>query len=490
MVAAAEDRELPGLDGPALAADRAAPGEHVGQRVEVLRPGQRELRARGDGGVDHRDRGVGLARAPEAADLAGDHPHERAAVGRRGERDVARLEALVAGLDHLVLGREVDPQLDAVEQPARLDQPGRRRLDVEDAPTGGHPLGGAVADEAPAAVRVLVLHGAVDHVGDGLEAPVRVPARAPRLTGGVVDLAHLVHVDEGVEVGEVDAGEGPADREALALEAGGGGRHGADRPLAGVDREPGRGWGRWWCLRSRRASDPPDRCACNHFNGGEALSIPDHRALRTRSGPPPEGRAATGLLVLRSAGELEQATGVRAEDVVGHVQRAAVERQRAGLGQLATGQLGHLTALELEQHGGRAAGRAEAARLERPDAVLGVLEGVDGRAVRATPRAPRSRSARPCTSVQLGVRDRRVGRADGVGDASGDLPDARGAGTEREALQLTDVDRSRSADTATDVATASAGIAAAGRDARPAGGDRSSRARAPAERPATPDPTS
>ena len=60
---------------------------------------------------------------------------------------------------------------------------------------------------------------AVDHVGDGLEAAVRVPRRALGLARRVVDLAHLVHVDERVEVGQVDAGEGPADGEALALEA-------------------------------------------------------------------------------------------------------------------------------------------------------------------------------------------------------------------------------------------------------------------------------
>ena len=42
---------------------------------------------------------------------------------------------------------------------------------------------------------------AVEHVGDGLEPAVRVPGRALRLAGRVLDLAHLVHVDERVEVG-------------------------------------------------------------------------------------------------------------------------------------------------------------------------------------------------------------------------------------------------------------------------------------------------
>ena len=84
---------------------------------------------------------------------------------------------------------------------------------------GGHPLGVAVGDGAATTVAVLVVEGAVDDVGDGLEAAVRVPGRALRLTGRVLDLAHLVHHHERVEVGEVDAGEGAADREALPLEA-------------------------------------------------------------------------------------------------------------------------------------------------------------------------------------------------------------------------------------------------------------------------------
>ena len=50
-----------------------------------------------------------------------------------------------------------------------------------------------------AAGGVLVLEGAVDHVGDRLEAPVRVPGGALGLAGRVLHLAHLVHVDEGIQ---------------------------------------------------------------------------------------------------------------------------------------------------------------------------------------------------------------------------------------------------------------------------------------------------
>ena len=100
--------------------------------------------------------------------------------------------------------------------PCRHERLGRT-LDVEDAGAGRHPLGVAVGDEPPATGGVLVLEGAVDHVGHGLEAPMGVPRRPPGLAGPVLDLTHLVHVHEGVELGQVDPGEGAPHREPLAL---------------------------------------------------------------------------------------------------------------------------------------------------------------------------------------------------------------------------------------------------------------------------------
>ena len=235
-----------------------------------------------------------------------------------------------------------------------------------------------------AAVGVLVLHGAVDHVGDGLEAPVRVPARAPRLTGGVVDLAHLVHVDERVEVGEVDAGEGPADREALALEAGGGGRHGADGPLAASRRRPGRGRGRWWCLRSRRASDPPDRCACKHFERWRgAARFPIIAPCGRGSGPPPRGGPPDRTAGPAVAQTVSLSRRPSVMHVVGHVQRVAAERQRTGLA-AADRRPAPCTWPPLiwsSTAGGQPAGPKQPAS-NAPDAACGVLEGVDGGAVR------------------------------------------------------------------------------------------------------------
>ena len=165
------------------------------------------------------DRGVGHAgaRAP-VADLARDHADQGPAVRRAEQRDLACPDVLVAGVGHLEPGRQVHPQLEAVEQPAADHQLLGRLLDVQDAAAGGHPLGVAVGDQAAAAVGVLVPERPVDDVGHGLEPAVRVPGRALRLTGRVVHLAHLVHVNERVQRPQVDAGECAADRETLALE--------------------------------------------------------------------------------------------------------------------------------------------------------------------------------------------------------------------------------------------------------------------------------
>ena len=80
---------------------------------------------------------------------------------------------------------------------------------------------------------------ALDHVGDGLETAVGMPRRALGLAGSVVDLTHLVHVDERVEVGLGDAGEGAANGEALALESSRRGGDERDPPGAGARRHGG-----------------------------------------------------------------------------------------------------------------------------------------------------------------------------------------------------------------------------------------------------------
>ena len=239
VVAGAEHGQLAGAHRRPLGADGALAGQHVDEGVVVGLPGHGQLGPGGEGGVGVGDGRAGRARAGVVAQRAGDDRHDGATVGRADQGGAVAGQVLVAGGDHLLGGREVDPQLHAVEQPAGGDHVLGRALDVQQPRAGGHPLGVAGAQHAATALAVAVLELAVDEVGDGLEAAVGVPEGALGLTGGVVDLAHLVHVDERVEQGRVDAGEGAADGEALALEPAGGRGHAADPALDRV----GGGWG-------------------------------------------------------------------------------------------------------------------------------------------------------------------------------------------------------------------------------------------------------
>ncbi len=230
-MARAKHRQLPHPHGPLLRPHGAAAGQHVGQRVEVRLPRQPHLRARRHGGVHQRDRRVGHPGPVMPVERPRDHPQQGPAVRGGQQRHLPGPDVLVPRLGHLQAGRQVHPQLEAVEQPAADHELLRRRLDVQQTRACRHPLGVAVGDQAAAAVGVLVLERAVDDVGDGLEAAVRVPRRALGLAGTVVDLTHLVHVDERVEPGQLDPGEGPPDREAFPLIPAGRGGDRGDLPL-------------------------------------------------------------------------------------------------------------------------------------------------------------------------------------------------------------------------------------------------------------------
>ena len=160
-----------------------------------------------------------------AGQVAGDEADQGAAVGRGQQPQGVAVDGLVAGLGELERGGQVDPELDAVGAAAVAEEGLGRDLVVEDPGAGGHPLGVALADDPAAAVAVVVLDDPVDHVGDGLEAPVRVPRGADRLVGGVVDRPELVEQEEGVgHVGVEAAGERAPDLEAGALDGVVGGR--------------------------------------------------------------------------------------------------------------------------------------------------------------------------------------------------------------------------------------------------------------------------
>ena len=171
------------------------------------------------------DRCVGGAGAGMASDLTRDDADQCPTVVRGEQPHLATSDVLVTRLGHLEVGGQVDPELDPVEEAAADDELLRGSLDVEQAGARCHPLGVTVLDDTAPTVAVLVHEGAVKDVGDRLEATVRVPRGALGLTRCVLDLAHLVHVDEGVEIGQVDAGEGTSHGETLPLETARRSRH-------------------------------------------------------------------------------------------------------------------------------------------------------------------------------------------------------------------------------------------------------------------------
>jgi hypothetical protein len=183
---------------------------------------QPEVEEQGRGGQALDRAGHGLAVA--AVEGAGDHPHASAVDLLLG--DLLGLDVAVAGGLHLLAGRQVDPELEAVQAAALL----QRHLGVDDAAPGGHPLGAAAAQVAGVAQVVLVLEIAFQHVGDGLEAPVRVGREAGDVVVRVVR-GELVEHQEGsrrspwllaeaapqLDAGPVGDGDGRDDPERLRV---------------------------------------------------------------------------------------------------------------------------------------------------------------------------------------------------------------------------------------------------------------------------------
>ena len=242
-VTAGERHQLPFVDRSPVSAGPPRSGEHIDEGVEVRVPGELQEGTGGDAGVQQGHRCVGRAGAPIPTHLAGDDPHKASAIGCGQQGHLVGFEPLIGGGDHLLPGREVHPELDAMEQATGDDELLGRCLDVQDASAGGHPLRRSVGDETAPSLGVLVGEGPLHHVGHRLEPAVGVPGGPLGLTGGVVDLSHLIHVHEGVEVDQAHAGEGPAHREPLALEAARCGRHRPHRAFVGHCPVGGREFG-------------------------------------------------------------------------------------------------------------------------------------------------------------------------------------------------------------------------------------------------------
>ncbi len=104
-------------------------------------------------------------------------------LGVRHLGDLGAGHAPVARVHHLVGGRQVGPELEAVHRALRV---ALGHLLVDDAAAGGHPLHVARGDDAAVAQAVAVLDVAAQDVGDGLDAAVGMPGEALEVVVGLV----------------------------------------------------------------------------------------------------------------------------------------------------------------------------------------------------------------------------------------------------------------------------------------------------------------
>ena len=111
---------------------------------------------------------------------------------------------------------KIGPQLEAVHAAACV---ALGHFLMNDAAAGGHPLHVAGGDGAVVAHAVAVLDGSGEHVGDGLDAAMRMPGKSGEIVFGNV-VAEVVEQEEGIEVGGVAETEGAAQMHARAFEGG------------------------------------------------------------------------------------------------------------------------------------------------------------------------------------------------------------------------------------------------------------------------------
>ena len=162
-----------------------------------------------------RVRGNAFDRTAFSPELAAHDPHAGAVV--IGDlRNFRGLDVLVARRRHLQRRRQVGPQLEAVHAPLRVSL---RHFLVENAAPGRHPLHVAGAELAAVSQAVAVVDAARQHVGDGLDAAVRMPGKSgPIVLRPIV--AEVVEQEEGIELARLPEAEGAPQLHARAFDRG------------------------------------------------------------------------------------------------------------------------------------------------------------------------------------------------------------------------------------------------------------------------------
>jgi len=109
-----------------------------------------------------------------AIECPGDDAYAAGTVGQGHRRNLRIEQGLVTRRTHLVLGRQVHPQLHHVQRAAALAEFRRVEFLMEDAGGSGHPLHVTRADGAAGTGRIAMGDFAFVDDGDGLEAAMRM----------------------------------------------------------------------------------------------------------------------------------------------------------------------------------------------------------------------------------------------------------------------------------------------------------------------------
>ena len=187
-----EDAELAAHE--VTAADRDVADERIDEAF-VAR-GDRELRRRARRDLDVEIHRLGLAAADRPGDAvhrAGERSHHRAAVELHA-RHLLRLHVAVARVAHLVFLGEVQPKLEAVDEPLLLFG----HLRVDDPSSCRHPLRAARSEQTFVAFVVLVPEFTGDHVRHRLEAAMRMIRKARQVVLWLIR-TKLVEHEERIE---------------------------------------------------------------------------------------------------------------------------------------------------------------------------------------------------------------------------------------------------------------------------------------------------
>src|SRR6516165_934520 len=125
--------------------------------------------------------------------------HARGEIALRNHRQVAGGVVLEAGRDFLLRGRQRNPALQTEHFLSRLPLQVRRALGMRDASAGGHQVHGAGRDFLDMTLAVAMHDAAVEQVGDGGKANMRMRPHVHALAGHELHGTKMIEENEGAD---------------------------------------------------------------------------------------------------------------------------------------------------------------------------------------------------------------------------------------------------------------------------------------------------